>query len=368
MRRIAVLVATVALTMSGLALTPAQAKAKVTKPSAPSISAISSSAVKKGKVNVTITITLPVSDGGSKITGSKVNAGGKSCTIAKTKTSCTIKAIKNGKALTVAAKSKNKKGFSSPSTSVGYTAGASAWPTAPVATIIADAPAASSPVAAPAPLTCATGGMCAVGDRGPGGGIVYYVDITGFSCGENYTTTGSPTGGLCRYLEVAPSGWNTGADPVKAWATGTSTSGNAIADVDVIINETNANDSRTAIGLGLKNSMAIVTQNGVYDATNNDYAAGAARAYAGNSLTDWYLPTTTELNLLCQWARNVPQGVGTDASGGAFGAVNGGFAMGEYWASSEFDADSPWFQEFGYGYYNWAIKWIPYHVRPVRAF
>ncbi len=69
MRRIAILITTLALTMSGLAIVPAQAKAKVTKPSAPTVSALSSSAPKKGKVNVTITITLPVSDGGSKITG-----------------------------------------------------------------------------------------------------------------------------------------------------------------------------------------------------------------------------------------------------------------------------------------------------------
>jgi hypothetical protein len=213
-----------------------------------------------------------------------------------------------------------------------------------------------------------------VGDTGPGGGIVYYVDTTGFSCGGNYTTIGSPTRSLCRYLEVAPSGWNTGPDPAKPWATGTwdfmtrTSTGNIIQDVTGITNETIANNSTNGIGLGLKNSMAIVDQNGVYDATNNDYAAGAARAYAGNSLTDWYLPTTAELNLLFQWARNVPQGVGTDASGGPHGAVNGGFVMGEYWSSSEYDADSPWFQESEYGYYNWSIKRIPYYVRPVRAF
>jgi len=132
-----------------LAIAPtSQAKAKVTKSSAPTISAISSSAVKKGKVNVTVTITLPASNGGSKITGSKVTAGGKSCTIKKTKTSCTIKSIKNGKALSVYANSKNIKGFSSASARVAYSAGASSWPTTPVATVVADAP----ELAAPAPV------------------------------------------------------------------------------------------------------------------------------------------------------------------------------------------------------------------------
>jgi hypothetical protein len=159
--------------MSGMVFSPAQAK--VTKPSAPTISAISSSAVKKGKVNVKVTIALPTSNGGSKITGSRVTAGGKTCTIKKTKTYCTIKSIKNGKALKISAKSKNKKGFSSGSASVAYTAGSGSWPTAPIATVVAETPAvaAPAPVAGPAPLACANGGTCVVGDRGPGGGIVY---------------------------------------------------------------------------------------------------------------------------------------------------------------------------------------------------
>ena len=52
----------------------------------------------------------------------------------------------------------------------------------------------------------------AVGDAGPGGGIIYYVNNAGFSCGASYSSTGSPTGGLCNYLEVAPSGWNADGD------------------------------------------------------------------------------------------------------------------------------------------------------------
>jgi hypothetical protein len=111
-----------------LALAPAaQAKPKIVKPSAPSIAAISSSVPKKGKVNVTVTISLPASNGGSTITGSKVSAGGKSCTIKNLKTSCTIKGIKNGKSLSVTASSKNKKGFGSKSTRVSYRAGGTAY-------------------------------------------------------------------------------------------------------------------------------------------------------------------------------------------------------------------------------------------------
>ena len=331
-RRIAILITTLALTMSGLAIVPAQAKAKVTKPSAPTVSALSSSAPKKGKVNVTITITLPASDGGSKITGSKVTAGGKSCTIAKTKTSCTIKSIKNGKALNVTAKSKNKKGFSSASTSVTYTAGASAWPTTPVATVVADTPGVAAPAPAPA-LTCAAGGTCVLGDRGPGGGIVYYVDNAGFNCGSGFTATGSPTGGKCKYLEVAPSGWDPPNDWKEyRWATIANRNAN-VADIEDLADTTAALVS-SQIGLGYKNSMAIVNQGN--DTTT---AAGFVRSYAGGSKGDWYLPTMAELNLLCQWNRGVVQSVTTACANGTLnsgvGAINSEFANTYYWSSSE---------------------------------
>jgi hypothetical protein len=361
MRRFATLITTFALTMSGLVFSPAQAK--VTKPSAPTISAVSSSTPKKGKVNVTVTITLPASNGGSKITGSRVTAGGKSCTIKKTKTSCTIKSIKNGKALKISAKSKNKKGFSSASTSVAYTAGSGSWPTAPIATVVAETPAvaAPAPVVAPAPLTCATGGTCVVGDTGPGGGIVYYVDNAGFNCGSGFTATGSPTGGLCQYLELAPRGWNgTDADPRNVWATAEYQN----RDVNGIANDFPANNTSTGIGLGLKNSMAIVAQGN--DTTT---AAGAARAYRGGTKDDWYLPTSSELNLLCQWSRNVTQVVGTACTGGTLNTgtgANGGMSISGYWSSSE-STGTVWYGG-GAGSQWRDDKFWPYGVRPVRAF
>lgn len=116
-----------------LAIAPsAQAKTAITKPTAPTIASVASSVAKKGKVNVTVTISLPTSDGGSKITGSKVTAGGKSCTMKKLKTSCTIKGLKSGKTLSVKASSKNKKGFGVKSAPVGYVAGASSYANATI--------------------------------------------------------------------------------------------------------------------------------------------------------------------------------------------------------------------------------------------
>jgi hypothetical protein len=202
-----------------------------------------------------------------------------------------------------------------------------------------------------------------VGDRGPGGGIVYYVS-------DNYfTSTGSACNTTCKYLEAAPSGWNSGADPQKPWATGNSSSGNAILDVDGITNDNSEYNNALGVGLGYANSLAIVTQNGA----GTTYAAGAARAYTGGSKTDWYLPTTAELNLLCQLNRGVAIDVATVCTGGnlnsgTYGAGSAGFVADFYWSSSELSATIAWLQNFDVGYQSNGGKNFAFYVRPVRAF
>jgi hypothetical protein len=211
-----------------------------------------------------------------------------------------------------------------------------------------------------------------VGQVGPGGGFIYYVNADGFDCGSSFTSTGSPTGEKCNYLEVAPSGWNTGTDPAKAWAV------NAYieSDISTIPNETDAYNNLLGVGLGYKNSVAIVAQNGAYNASSNDYAAGAARAYAGGSKSDWYLPSTAELNLLCQWARGVAPSVTTRCMGGTlnsatYGAGTSGFSSTSYSASSEYNASSSWrqvFEDVSSGLQSSTNKFGKPVVRPVRAF
>ena len=230
------------------------------------------------------------------------------------------------------------------------------YPTpAPTPTVTAVA-AASAP-AAPAPTP-----TYVVGDTGPGGGIVYYVDNAGFSCGPTLAAS-------CKYLEVAPSGWSGGgADPRMVWAV----TANRAADVSGIANDTSAYNNALGIGLGLKNSIAIVNQGN--DTTT---AAGAARAYAGGSKSDWYLPTTAELNLLCQWNRGVTQNVTTGCSGGSLnggsaGASGSGFAAWYYWSSSEFSNTNAWEMDFSVAYQNVyeknAVLAATDAVRPIRAF
>ena len=228
-------------------------------------------------------------------------------------------------------------------------------PTQTATAVAVNAVAAASAPAAPAPTYV-------VGDTGPGGGIVYYVHTGNFACGPTLAAT-------CKYLEVAPSGWSGGgADPMMAWAVPV----NQGADVTDITNDgASAYNNALGIGLGLKNSIAIVTQGN--DTTT---AAGAARAYASGSKTDWYLPTTAELNLLCQWNHAVTQDVTTPCTGSYLtintgtGATGSGFSPADYyWSSSEANRFDGHEQLFGFGFQGAFGKNNGFDVvRPVRAF
>jgi len=213
-------------------------------------------------------------------------------------------------------------------------------------------------------LTCATGGVCAVGNDGPGGGVVFYVHASGtFLCGATLNQN-------CKYLEVAPNTWSGGAaDPFKLWAISTYST----TDILTITDDSSAYNNALGIGLGYKNSLAIVGQGNnpavINDATT---AAGSARAYGGGSQSDWYLPTTAELNLLCQWARGVDQSVTSRCTGGTLNTgtgASGGFSFNYYWSSSEISASFAHDQHFGDGSQGTFPKGLADDVvRPIRAF
>jgi hypothetical protein len=194
------------------------------------------------------------------------------------------------------------------------------------------------------------------GANGPGGGLIYYVATTsaGFTCGPTRNET-------CYYLEVAPSNWSGGADPTKVWAVAAKQG----SDITDISNDGSAYNNALGIGLGYKNSIAIVDQGN--DTTS---AAGTARAYTGGSLNDWYLPTTAEINLLSQWWRGITQDVTSNINGGTINASAGFTDGGDYHASSEGSSSTSWGHRFqttpsmqGAGSKNASAR-----VRPIRAF
>jgi large repetitive protein len=205
-----------------------------------------------------------------------------------------------------------------------------------------------------------TAGDYTVGMDGPGGGKVFYVSASSFLCGATYS-------GHCKFLESAPSGWNGTTEPTKLWGVTAyqSTNITGITDDGFAIN------TSAGIGLGLKNSIAIVSQGN--DTTT---AAGVARAYAGGTLNDWYLPTTAELLLMCKWARGVAwTSDETVCSGGLINLGTGdglgaaGFVQNRYWSSSEYSSDRAWTLDYtSPGNQANNAKSDSKYVRPIRAF
>ena len=207
----------------------------------------------------------------------------------------------------------------------------------------------------------------AVGDTGPSGGIVFYVQASG----GTFTSTGSSCGSTCKYLEAAPTGWivastpagqtncstpgTSTVDPICAWSGNTSTAIGATA-------------RGTAIGTGYANTSAIIAQtNGGSTAGN---AATVSRAYQGGSKTDWFLPSTLELNQLCRYAWNLTVDNTATTCTDRTGTIRTGFSTDNWWSSTESDAYGAWHQYFGTTDYqgtSWKYEVRP-AVRPVRAF
>ena len=170
-----------------------------------------------------------------------------------------------------------------------------------------------------APVACADGGVCAVGDTGPGGGKVFYVSAT------NFTSTGSDCGTTCKYLEAAPSDQSSGV----AWCSNTTSA---------------LGTTGTAIGTGMANTTTA-------DTTCTTGAIQIAADYTNNSKSDWYLPSKDELNQLYIQRATV-----------------GGFPPSTYWSSSERNALIAWTQNFASGIQYDEFKDVTFYVRPVRAF
>ena len=179
--------------------------------------------------------------------------------------------------------------------------------------------------------TCANGGVCALGDTGPGGGKVFYVTSSAFA------STGSDCGSSCYFLEAA-------ASDVSGPFTWCSTS------------------SRTnAIAEGIGNGMAnTTTAESTCTSGAIQQAADYVSTVGGVTFTDWHLPSKGELNQLF-----------TNRSYVA------GLSLQYYWSSSEFSnpgdsgyvGDGVWTQNFDGGTQYFSYKGPnTAGTRTVRAF
>ncbi len=210
--------------------------------------------------------------------------------------------------------------------------------------------------------TSPAGTSYAVGDTGPGGGIVFYVATADF------TSTGSDCGTACKYFEAAPPGWGNGITVVAGETTGSSTVDPRLtwcSDTATLRNAT----SKSAIGDGRPNTTTSI--NGVAACT-----AGAiyhAELYAGGSKTDWHLASKDELLQMCKWQRGVAWV--SDATGcNSTGALNSGLnatgfsSTGRYWSSTEEGPGNARNMDFNAGNQVFNAKSNTHYVRPIRAF
>ena len=201
-----------------------------------------------------------------------------------------------------------------------------------------------------ATVSCADGGVCALGDTGPGGGNVFYVHASGtFACGATLSST-------CKYLEAAPTtGVNSWDDRIYSWL------GNTTDNVG-------ANARGTAIGTGYRNTVTMESRTGT-----PGHAGTITRAYRGpNNLRDWYLPSKDELNQMCKWQNGqawisnatICNSTGTSNSG--IGAS--GFRTGDYWSSTEFEAGWNYVRVVSSGQEGSRSKNETHKVRAVRYY
>ena len=188
---------------------------------------------------------------------------------------------------------------------------------------------ATGPAGSNATLTCAQGGTCAIGDTGPGGGIVFIVQTP---------TAAAPW----RYMEAAPNTWSGGSeDPLIRWCD----NGDVLVP-SLVTGDTTVRQTSDAMGAGYANTQKML-RGCTYGAAN------AAAAYNGGGKSDWHLPSKDELNEL--YLRR---------------ATVGGFLAEKYWTSTETSIPVPHLavsQNFD------RLQFIEpkasvFRVRPVRAF
>jgi hypothetical protein len=135
--------------------------------------------------------------------------------------------------------------------------------------------------------TCAQGGVCQVGDIGPGGGKVFYVSGSAINA-----ATGVSKGGI--YLEMAPA---TFSKTTYNWCEGPSNPYTTLIGA-----------SGTAIGTGASNTKIMIdncTGGAGFEAVNLNFGGQ----------TDWFLPSFAELQVIYSLRNSIGLGSGDAASG-----------------------------------------------------
>jgi hypothetical protein len=127
--------------------------------------------------------------------------------------------------------------------------------------------------------SCATDGVCNVGDTSISGGVIFYYSAAAF------TETGTACASNCHYLEYAPLTWmGTSAEgPYNFYQTGSTYASALISG------------TFSTFGAGFNNTSVLITAGDAQGAPSN------ARAYTGpkgDTAGQWFVPSLNELNAL----------------------------------------------------------------------
>jgi len=158
-----------------------------------------------------------------------------------------------------------------------------------------------------------------IGEIGPGGGIIFYVDRST----EGFDEVGAACSPHCHHLEFAPKGWASLSDwPDKIGGAGQIMGPRSSQNEDPYLNWSDGNFSINDpasiavgrdIGTGYANTQQI-NSNTVYEGKSPRFAFRAALEYigAGNNSTigQWFLPSIAEQNELCKYARGQTSALG----------------------------------------------------------
>jgi hypothetical protein len=139
-------------------------------------------------------------------------------------------------------------------------------------------------------VSCATSGLCEIGDRGPGGGIVFYVSDVPF------TAPGTECQSSCLYLEYATTGWlaqkqNPPQRDCISWEIIQRPFTGVWEDPYCVLLKGNNFNSKTqpSIGSGFANTAKLLAAAGIKSGPS------IARNYKGGGKSDWYIPSIDEL-------------------------------------------------------------------------
>lgn len=190
--------------------------------------------------------------------------------------------------------------------------------------------------------------ICKIGMTGPGGGLIFFVDYH-----DEYATYD--------YLEAAPS--DAGSAP---WATTVAKCGylspqtascrddSFYLAVGDLVDLAAVRGTHRGLFGGKAATAAIVARHDSGSVAKDLYAAGVADNYTVNGVSDWWLPSMSEIEKMSENLNHK-------------GA--GGFNFQQYWSSTQNLRDTAYIQNFNFDY-NIAVefKGLSLLVRPVRAF